>query len=1174
MKKQTMMSSLVLSMLVCGLAPVSHAGSFTDNFNVNRDYKAQGVVGTLWGGITAGTKTPSTVASWNANISSPGTLTITNAGGQWRNTGDGPLLWALVKGAGDFTNTVHVSDMSQANYNMSGLIVRDPATTNENYVMLALFAEFNIALVYRDTINGSDSDVSYTPSYHSDTDKTTWVSWLRIVRAGGVISLSASRDNVAWEDVYTSTRTDLTGDLEVGIMNSTYTDNQCWANYQNFSLTGPGINAATPPAQAAGLSLTPGVGSVKAAWTSGAGSAGSVVVVRRSNPITRQPVDGTTYTGDAGLSNGSDLGESNYVAYAGSGSQVTLTNLTATVPYTVAVYSYSRTGTSTVYALSNAPSATAAPYGTPTGITLSFTSTNAVAADDTIQAVVKVQFVGGAEVDVTSSATYGSSDANLATASASGLIAGLSAGVVRIAANYQTFSASSNLTVVKLPVTDDFSTPKNYLTEGIAGTPWHGLLLGASDVPLGNVTFGTGPGKTLVADASETKAGRLTVQSTDTGFDASEDDGFFLYRVIPGDFSIAVQVTSFNNLAYHMPGLMARAPFEFASLENSLAIVGFNEFSIGNFVRVVTSGIKSEVAQQAMPAMPFLKLVRQTNTFNFYQKLHALDSWTLIYTQERPDLEGVAMQVGIVDQIFTANTGTAEFDNLTITGSTVNSSNAPSAPSNLLLSSTVKGKVSATWTAGPGSSGSILIAHPSIPATRQPADGADYSATANADLDVGYDIGGSNIVLYAGAGNSVVASNLPPYHYTFAVYSYAKVGNTNYYNILSPATSAIDVAGIPVIDPQPPAAITRYSGEAISMVAGSSPATYIWQKNQTNLANGDRISGATTTSLSINNSQAGDSGMYRLIATTTVGSTTSSPTVLTILSPTNAAELSVLADNPSAFWRMEESSGTIAFDYAGGYDGTHGAGDTLGVPGPRASDGYAQFAAGNLAAQFPGNAGATALSIPSLTSGTETVSALTITTWIQVAAFPPDRAGLVTFLAPADTGLRVYNGANGLSILWNNTVSHSGIIPPLGQWAFVAMVISPTSGKVYMATKGNWLVYGDTTPRTPISLSGGGYIGSDRAIADRYFEGVMDEVAVYRAALSGSAITNLYNGVVPPPDVTINIQKIGSSVQVSWPQGTLLESPQATGPWTTNSSPSPLIITNPADNKFYRVLVR
>jgi hypothetical protein len=62
--------------------------------------------------------------------------------------------------------------------------------------------------------------------------------------------------------------------------------------------------------------------------------------------------------------------------------------------------------------------------------------------------------------------------------------------------------------------------------------------------------------------------------------------------------------------------------------------------------------------------------------------------------------------------------------------------------------------------------------------------------------------------------------------------------------------------------------------------------------------------------------------------------------------------------------------------------------------------------------------------------------------------------------------------------------------------------------------------------------------------------------------------------VVPPPDVTINIQKIGLNVQVSWPQGTLLESPKATGPWTTNSSPSPLVITNPADTKFYRVLVR
>ena len=1173
MKPYPVMAKVLASIAASGLVIAAQAGSYVDNFTSNRDYKTQGVAGTPWSGISAGTKTPSTVASWDANISEPGTLTITNTGGSWRNTGDGPFLWTLVKGSGDFTNTVHVSDMSQVNNNMSGLMVRDPNTASENYIMLAMFAQYNFGHIYRDTVNNSDSDQTYTPFYHSETNKATWASWLRITRQAGLISLSVSTNNLDWEAVYTSARTDLINDLQVGIMNSTYSPNVCWSKFQNFSLDGPDVNTNTPPNRATGLTVTPAVSSLNVAWANGAGSAGSVVVVRRANPITRQPLDGSTYTGNAVFGSGSDLGESNYVAYVGAGTSVTLTNVTPTIPYTVAVYSYSGSGASTVYAVSNAPVATAAPFGTPTGIAVSFTATNAVAVDDNIQAIVKVQFAGGGELDVTASSTYGSSNPNLATVAVGGVISGLSGGVVNITANYQTFSASSNLTVVQLPVTDDFSAPKNYLTGGIAGSPWHGLLLGTNDVPPAGVTLGLG--KTLLANAGITKAGRLTVQSTDTGFDSTENDGFFLYRMIEGDFSISVQVTSFNNLAYHMPGLMARLPFETTFAENSLAIVGFNEFNIGNFVRVVNNSSKAEVGHQfGQAAQPFIKLDRQTNTFHFYQKLHALDAWTLIWTEERPDLAGLPLQVGIVDQIFTANTGTVEFDNLVFTGSTINSPNAPLGPNNLSLSSTQSGQVSATWTAGAGSSGSIVIAHPNTPATRQPADGSDYSATANADLSLGFDIGGSNVVVYAGSGTSVVASNLPPYHFTFSVYSYATLGGSNYYNILSPAVNGIDVAGIPAISPPPPAAITRYSGANIVIPAGSSPATYVWQKDGANITNGGRISGATTTTLSISNSVPGDSGSYALVASTLAGAITSSPTVLTIIAPAGASELSVLANNPTAFWRLEEAVGTLAADYVGGYDGTHGGFDTLGVDGPRPIDGFAQFATTNLASQFSGNASSSAITFPGLTSSSVTVSALTVTAWIKPAVLPADRAGIVSFSAPAETGLRLYGGANGMSVLWNNTVSHSGMLPPVGQWSFVAMVVRPNGASIYLATSAGWQVFNDAIVRTPVTLSGAGYIGSDRAIGGRYFEGVIDEVAVYRTALSGAAITNLFSGLLPPPSVSITIESVGSGVKLTWPQGTLLESSSVLGPWATNNGTSPLIINNPTGSKFFKVIVQ
>jgi regulation of enolase protein 1 (concanavalin A-like superfamily) len=1163
----------LMAALAVSLLPALQGGTFIDNFNISRDYKTNGVVGTRWVGLTAGTNTPSTVASWDANITTNNTLTITNTGGAWQGNGDGPFLWTMVKGDGDFTNKVHVSDMSQVNFNMAGLMVRDPNATNQNFVMLAFFGEFNLSGVYRDVVNGANSDVGWTAPDHVETNKTTWANWLQITRVAGVINLSASTNNLDWFPVYTSARTDLTNDLQVGIMNSTYSANQNWAQFRSFSLEGPGVPSPVLPNPATALTVTPQVGSLNIAWTAGAGSAGSVVVVRQANPVTRQPLDGITYSGSNIYGSGNDLGEGNYVAYVGSGTSVTLTNVTPTIPYKVAVYSYTGTGATTLYGITNAPTATAAPFGTPTGITVNLTGTNAVAVDDTMQATVTLFFAGGGQIDVTGQSTFTSSDTNVASITASGLASGLTAGVTTITANHQTFSATTNLTVVSLPVTDNFSTPKNYLTEGIAGTPWHGLLLGTNDIPFGGTTLGLGT--TLIANSGVTKAGRFTVQSTQTGFDMAENDGFFLYRIIQGDFSIAVQLTSFNNTAFHMPGLMARAPFELTFTENSLALVGFNEFNIGNFVRDITAGAKQEVGQQVgQTARPFIMIERQTNTFRFYQKAHALEPWTLISTRERPDLDGVAMQVGIVDQIFTGNTGTAEFDNLVFSAPPINSPNAPSGPTGLSLSSTVAGQVSASWTAGAGSAGSIVVAHPATPASRQPADGSDYSASANADIGLGFDIGGSNIVVYAGAGTSVVASNLPPYNYSFTVYSYATVSGTNYYDILTPASSSINVAGIPVINPQPPAAITRYQGANITIAAAASPATYSWLKGVTPVSNGGRVSGATSTTLSIASSVPSDSGSYSLVATTVAGATTSSPTVLTILAPTNSSELSVLANSPTAFWRLEEPSGSLAADYVGGYDGTHGVANTLGVDGPRPVDGFTHFEVGNLAAQLPGNASSSAIQFPGLTTGVTTVSNLTITAWIKPAIAPVDRAGIVSFTAPAETGFRYYGGANGLSILWNNTVAHTGIQPPVGQWSFVAMVIRPTGGSIYLATNGGWTVFNDAVARPPIALSGAGHIGSDRAIGGRYFEGAIDEVAVYRSALSGAAITNLFNGVVTPPSVTISIQKVGSSVQLSWPQGTLLESTNVLGPWSTNGAASPLLINNPDGNKFFKVLVQ
>src|SRR5689334_16044703 len=64
----------------------------------------------------------------------------------------------------------------------------------------------------------------------------------------------------------------------------------------------------------------------------------------------------------------------------------------------------------------------------------------------------------------------------------------------------------------------------------------------------------------------------------------------------------------------------------------------------------------------------------------------------------------------------------------------------------------------------------------------------------------------------------------------------------------------------------------------------------------------------------------------------------------------------VLADNPVAYYRMNESSGTLAVDSIAGQNGTYFGGVTLGIQGPRPSA-FEGFEANNTAIHPDGSTG-------------------------------------------------------------------------------------------------------------------------------------------------------------------------------------------------------------------------
>lgn len=86
-------------------------------------------------------------------------------------------------------------------------------------------------------------------------------------------------------------------------------------------------------------------------WTNGVRSS-RLVVVSQSTVISTDPSDNTTYTANTVFGSGTQIGTGNYVVYAGPGTSVTVTGLTANSLYTFRVYEFSGGAGSEDYDLS------------------------------------------------------------------------------------------------------------------------------------------------------------------------------------------------------------------------------------------------------------------------------------------------------------------------------------------------------------------------------------------------------------------------------------------------------------------------------------------------------------------------------------------------------------------------------------------------------------------------------------------------------------------------------------------------------------------------------------------------------------------------------------------------------------------------------------------------------
>ncbi|MDO8366499.1 MAG: serine hydrolase [Saprospiraceae bacterium] len=95
--------------------------------------------------------------------------------------------------------------------------------------------------------------------------------------------------------------------------------------------------------------------SATVSWTNGDGSH-RLLVARALGPVDHFPLDGTAYPGNASFGSGSDLGDSSYVVYNGSGNSITVTNLDPDKQYYFRLFEFNQnnaTGNLPLYKLCN-----------------------------------------------------------------------------------------------------------------------------------------------------------------------------------------------------------------------------------------------------------------------------------------------------------------------------------------------------------------------------------------------------------------------------------------------------------------------------------------------------------------------------------------------------------------------------------------------------------------------------------------------------------------------------------------------------------------------------------------------------------------------------------------------------------------------------------------------------
>ncbi len=228
----------------------------------------------------------------------------------------------------------------------------------------------------------------------------------------------------------------------------------------------------------------------------------------------------------------------------------------------------------------------------------------------------------------------------------------------------------SLLNAQSVTYSDNFSTDHDYMTGGVEGTIWKGMNVNTSE------------NENNICILTEFKAvnGGLRIVA-ENGIISGEDVcGPYLYRIVREgvDFEAELKVTggsfaSFDSSAFHNSvGIFAR---DVDHVSNNHVYAHF--FELWGFHHILKSSIEGvqtevDVAKGALTLFPtltqypFMKLTRVGNLFSVFVSPDGF-TWTATSFVERPELEGVDLEVGIAQGNYTDGMVGAVTDNFKLT---------------------------------------------------------------------------------------------------------------------------------------------------------------------------------------------------------------------------------------------------------------------------------------------------------------------------------------------------------------------------------------------------------------------------------------------------------------------------------------------------------------------------